>query len=276
MAPTAEAHRPGIEPDYRPIDPEVEKSLLTDALNSNQEVLQSDSPFALLTISGESPYANVARSLECQVFDHYFNNDPNEMKEEYAPYEDSSSFFLLVDRENTKAAGVMRIIHPGEAGSKSVNDLPTDKCVSSDGMTATQLSADELAQDLQFDPAITLDVATIVAHPEYGAKARQDEVVLSSLMRAVYKYSQINGYDHLVAIIDKVPREKLEAVGLPIRTSDKVASPFEYLGAKGNSFIEIDIPAVEGSVRAVNDGLYDYVFGDQQLGGSTVLSFHEQ
>ncbi len=276
MSATAETDPQTIEPDYRPIDPELEASLLREALAANPEITASNSPFALLTIRGDSPYSNVARSLEGRVFDHYFGNDPEVMKREYGAYEESSSFFLLVDRENARAAGVMRIIHPGQPGFKSMNDLTTPKCRTLEDEAITGLDQEGLKEELGIDPAIALDVATIAAHPEYGAKARGDEVVLSALMRAVYHYSLSRGYDDLVAIIDKVPLDKLRMVGLPIRTSPKIASPFVYLGAQGNTFISIPIPGVEQAVRTVSDGAYEYVFGEQELGGSVVLSFHEQ
>lgn len=266
-----------IEPDYRPIEREAEARLLEQALAANPEVSESAATYGLLTIEGDSPYSNVARALECQIFDKYFGNDPEEMRQEYAPYEKSSKFFLLIDRENLKPAGVMRIVAPGEAGFKSVNDLPTDKSrtVETDE-PITALDSEQIQGVFGIDPSRTLDVATIAAAPEYGEKQTGSPIVLASLMRAVYKYSLANGYDDLVAIIDAVPLEKLKSVNLPIHTSPYVASPFKYLGAEGNTFIHIPIPAVEASVSAKDKVIFDYIFGEAELFGETKLSFDRQ
>ncbi len=265
-----------IPPSYEPIDRQTEIGLLSEALAANPELNGSNAPFVLLTFDNDSPYANVARSLECKVFDAYFQNHPQEMQEEYESYEKTSTFFLMVDRENLEPAGVMRITHDGPEGFKSTNDLPTEKCKTSEDQPATGLTAEEILPSFDTAPDNTLDVATIAANPKYGEKSTGSPIVLASLMRAVYKYSLDNGYDDLVAIIDAKPLEKLRAVGLPINTSEKIADNFEYLGAKGNTFIHIPIPEVEQSVSAQSRELFDYIFGETSLMGECELSFIKQ
>lgn len=265
-----------MSPSYEPIDREIEANLIRDALNANPELAQSDVPYALLTFDGNSPYANIARSLECQVFNEYFQNQPQLMQEEYAPYEDTSSFFLLVNRAELEPAGVMRITHDSNTGFKSTNDLPTDKCRTSDGLPVTDLPVDEIFPAFDISPDKTLDVATIAANPKYGEKNTGNPLVLAALMRAVYKYSLENGYDDLVAIIDATPLEKLQAVNLPINTSEAIAGNFEYLGAKGNTFIHIPIGEVEATVGAKSHEVFDYVFGEAALLGECELSLISQ
>lgn len=267
---------PNTFPSYEPLERQIERELLSDALNANPELADSNAPFVLMTVNGDSPYANVARSLECRVFNAYFQNHPDVMQQEYNPYEENSTFFLMIDRENLEPAGVMRITHDGPSGFKSTNDLPTEKCKTAEGRSVTGLATEEIFPEFGISPQNILDVATIAAEPKYGEKNTGSPIILASLMRAVYKYSLENGYDDLVAVIDAVPLEKLQAVGLPINTSEKIAGNFEYLGAKGNTFIHIPIPEVEKSVSTQSRELFDYVFGEAALAGECQLSFIKQ
>ena len=282
MAFTGEITHSSIEPDYNPINRELEATLIQEALAENHDLAKSDSQFAVLTLKGNSPYSNLARSLERQIFDHYFQNSAEEMKKEYGQYENASSFFLMVDRENLQPAAVMRIIHPNERGFKSLNDLnATDeegklKCSTPEGNTVTGLSMEEIAAEFDMATNNVLDIATIAAHPNYGESARGDPVALASLMRTLYKYSNQNGYDELIAIIDKKPREILEGVGMPISKSPNIASPFSYLGAEGNTFIHISVPEVEPAMKAINPQVYEFVYGETGLQGTTELSLQEQ
>ncbi len=276
MAIVTEAY-PGTS-DYQPIPRDEEAALIQEALAANPELSDSEAPFALLTLEGDSPYARVARALEGQVFGEWFDNGEDQMTREYGPYEDVSKFFLLVDRSGSVPAGVVRIIHPSDKGLKSVNDLSTEKARTPDGKPVTDLTMAEVFDEFGIDEARTLDVATIAANPAYSKKESGSDLVLSSLMRALYHYAYLQGndYDNLVAIIDEKPLGRLESVGSPIHTTPKIARPFEYLGAKGNTFIEIPLSEVETSVSAVSPVIFDYVFGEGALYGECQLSFLPQ
>lgn len=273
---TGETPLQAFEPDYRPIDPELEATMIGELINSNEELCQSDNKYAIATISGTSPYSNLARSLEGRVFEHYFDNNNDEMCTEYRPYEDASTFFLVIDREEEMPAGVMRVIYPNDSGLKSVNDINTKKCKDYENNNATNMGPEELYGEFGIDPASAVDVATIAAHPEYGAKNNDEAMVLPSLMHALYRYTIQNGYDGIVAIIDKVPLQKLQEAGLPIYKSPRIAEPFKYMGAAGNSFIYIPVGETEESIRKVNDQVFEFVFGENALGGVATLSLQEQ
>lgn len=276
MALVGEGAAQVIAPDYNEIDPAIEAQLITEALGQNPELAAATSRYALLTLDGSSPYSNVARSLERRQFEDYFGNTPEDMAVEYGPYETQSSFFLVVDREKKEAAGVMRIIRPGEAGLKSSNDLPSDKCKTIEGEPVTDLTTPAVFSSMQLDPLKTLDIATIAVRPDHGEKATGSPVVLAALMRALHGYTNSNGYDELVAIIDAVPLEKLQAAGLPINFSSRVVTPFVYLGAKGNSFMHIHVPDCDAAIMAHDKVTYDYMLGDMNLLGECELSFIEQ
>lgn len=273
---TGEVPLQTLEPDYQPIEQQVQGEIIEELISGNEELSKSADKFAIATISGTSPYSNLARSLEGEVFNHYFENDNNKMREEYGPYESASTFFLVIDREKNMSAGVMRVIYPNESGFKSLNDVGTEKCKDAGENNATSMGPEEVADEFGIDPANTLDVATLAARPEYGAKNNDEAMALPSLMHALYRYSTQHGYEDIVAIIDKVPLQKLEDAGLPIYKSQRIAEPFEYLGAKGNSFIHIPVEETEESIRKVNDQIFEFVFGKNALGGVATLSLQEQ
>jgi hypothetical protein len=273
---TAESVTGSFEPDYNPISPELEVRLIEELIGSS-ELATGISEFALLTLDGNSRFSNLARALECQRFQEYFDNGPQEMKEEYGPYEDSSTFFLMVNRADKRVAGVMRIIENGEAGHKSVNDMPTEKTDN-----ATDLSIGEVYGVMGIDPSKTLDVATIASASEYSKKNTGGDItVRAALMRAVYHYGLGNDFTDLVAIIDsehpeKSPLKVLMSVNLPIHTTPYIKSHFPYMGAGENDFIHIPLEDVESSVSAKERSLFDYVFGSVALGGACELSFSRQ
>src|SRR5262245_60447536 len=68
--------------------------------------------FGCYRIPDHSPYSDLARGLECTVFEEHFGNDPEVMTAAYGPYEAASFFFLVVDRAAMAAVGVLRAITP--------------------------------------------------------------------------------------------------------------------------------------------------------------------
>lgn len=263
-------------PDYHELDRLLESQLVGEALSQNPELQSSVARFALMTIDGASPYANVARSLERKQFEAYFGNDAEEMRKEYEPYEASSTFFLMVDREKLQPTGVMRLIKSSSVGFKSVNDIASSKSKTNEGALATSLSPDEVLSSMAIDPEATLDIATIASHPDYTEKATNSPIVLAALMGALHGYCSRNNIKDLVAIIDSKPLGQLQKIALPIKTLPNIATPFEYLGAMGNSFIHIPVDEVDESVSSFSQPVFDYVFGSQQLNGECQLSFLEQ
>lgn len=255
---------------YSGLERDAEAALLRAAMDA-PEFSGVDAPFCLLTIEHDSPLADIARGLERQVFDIYFGNDANVMAEEYAAYESRSLFFLLVDKTQLAPAGVSRVMTPQEgAPSKSFVDITTEKCTQ-DGAPAARdgYTATDIIEQFGFDKDKVLDVATIAVSRDYSANATNSTLALGGLMRALYTHSVAEGMD-LVAIIDALPLSKLEAINVPILRPDQkdIVSPFEYLGAKGNTFIGIRIRDVEESVSALDRGVFDFVFGAGNLGGS--------
>lgn len=243
---------------YCNVGASAQAQMIADLIAHSARPKGSTAPYVLAEVEGRSPYAEIARALECLQFYKTFGNSPEVMRAEYEAYEDSSTFLLMVDCRKLTPVGVTRLIRPNMAGFKSANDIASEKSKTSTGQPATLLTVKEaMAAVGARDPNKTLDVATIAAHPDYTGAALGRPVVFISLIRGIYEYSQRmhgeNAYGSLIAIIDGRPLSLLRRVGLPIQTSDRVAAPFNYLGAKGNTFIGISVAEVERSVFGVGN-----------------------
>ena len=276
MTTTAEFDTSSSSPDYNEIERSTEAQILGEAIAVNPELSCTESKYVLLQLDGESPCANVARSLEHRIFSKYFGNSIDEMAQEYAPYESSSKFFLVVDKNQLDPAGVMRLILPSENGLKSVNDVPSSKCQTLLGKPVTAMDSNQIYRSIGIDESRTVDIATLAAAPEHGEKQTGSPVVLASLMRALERYTKSHGYDDLVAIIDSYPMSKLLGAGLPVDNPNGIEMPFTYLGAKNNSFMHLYVHDVNPVTYSNNPDIFSYIFGDMNLLGECTLSFTEQ
>lgn len=263
-----EAYHLGETPDYHPITVEAERTLVAELLEHTPEFQVTQTKFGLATLGPYSRYSNLARSIESEVFDEYFDNDPILMKQEYGPYEDASKFFLVIDREEGRKAGVMRLLHNSDIGLKATQDVQTM------GLTTLEegqiLSAFGVAS-----PESTVEIATIAVAPEYRG-ARTDQLVSASMYRALYQYCLSNGYTDLIAVIDAKPLQNLRDIHLPVKTTNEVASPFEYLNAKENSLIHIPIHDIEGHMKSRDEAAFDFLLGSPGLDPYCTLSFTEK
>lgn len=252
-----------ITPSYEPLSLEEEQSQVADLLAHSPEVTSAETKFAVVTLAADSPYSNLARSVESVTFMEFFNNDPVLMGQEYGPYEDSSLFFLVVDTENNRAAGAMRLLHPSKEGFKGANDMPA--------MGLTNLTPEELIANFGIkDTSALLEIATIAGAPDYrGQKSKG--LMSAALYRSLYQYSNNNGYRDLIAVIDGVPLELLQMMHLPIQLSPDVDSPFEYLDAKANSFIHIPVTDVERNMKAHDPEMFEGLLGSG-LDGKIAIS----
>lgn len=189
-------------------------------------------------ISGTDRFADIGRQVECEVFNEAFGNDPEEMKKEYGPYEEQSTFFISVDRETGVPTGVLRVIRNGEGGFKSLNDL--------EGVLP-EFSKEEAMRVHGIDnPEECWDIGTVAVPPEY--RARQGGVSLQ-LYRGMYVASQAEGIKHFVSVIDEKPFEKMtKFLGFPFKLIHG-GRPFSYLGSDKSLPVYGDAPEFEKAVR---------------------------
>jgi len=180
---------------------------------------RDDQPFACYRVSGNDPAANIGRTIECKVFKEYFeDNTPDNMEQEYAPYEPASTFFISFDVVNRKPVGVLRIIEDSEAGMKTINDLTSGNVKSVKGKPIRLTKQEILADCGMTDLNDCWDVGTLAVLPEYTESRGQDGNAKVLLFRALYASAISANVKHLVSIIDNKAHTKLvKQLGVPFK-----------------------------------------------------------
>jgi len=167
-------------------------------------------PFGCYVIAGDRPEADLARSVERDVFLEYFGNTPELMDAEYGPFERTSVFLCVVDHRRLLPAGVMRLILPTPAGQKSMIDI--DRCWGSD-------PADVLARaGVTADPAHVWDIATLAVAADYRGGGSEG-LVSVALYQGAIQCALACGVEVFVAILDDVVLRLID---------DRMGRPFGY------------------------------------------------
>lgn len=169
----------------------------------------------------EGDIEDVARTVECRVFDQAFDEGASKMSEIYGPYESQSHFYLAVDRENKLPTGVLRVIEDDAERLMTINSLPPE---------ATKLTPEEILAYHGVNSFDTCwDIGTVAVLPEY----RQKGVNISiQLYRSLYKDAMNHGVKHMFSIIDRKPYETMtKYLGIPfLDLAD--SKPFSFEGSK--------------------------------------------
>jgi hypothetical protein len=175
-----------------------------------QENLPASS-LGCFSIEGDSPFSNLGRFVESEVFMQTFGNTPEMMSEEYGPYEQTSDLFVVVDLDSSFPIGTLRVIRNSEGGLKSLNDLERSELA---------LDQTNVCKELDIEPDRCVDVGTLAVLPEFRRRAGN---VLPSLLlyRSLYaKYLSDPNYDHVVTIIDKRAERNLYRLSFPFKPID--------------------------------------------------------
>lgn len=168
--------------------------------------------FGVHVIEGGDPHADIGRSVEAEVFEEFFDNDLHKMKEEYGPYDDASTFLTVIDYEQGKPVGVIRIIRPSEKGLKSLNDLAQQD-------SPWYGVGDTLAKrwtEVGNDPQHTVDISTMAVMPEYRS-GHAEAGASAALYSTCVRWSLDNGYNRWVAIVDKKIHDMMQTWGEPFQ-----------------------------------------------------------
>jgi hypothetical protein len=188
--------------------PERIKGLVEDLIPTEEE--RAGRQFGVHIIDGQDPHSDIGRSVEAEVFDEFFDNNLQKMKEEYGPYDDASTFLTVLDYENGRPVGAIRIIRPSGEGLKSMNDLAEpDSPWYKKGDTLEKRWA-----EIGNDPEHTLDISTMAIMPEYRSNHAEDGAS-AALYSTCVRWSLDNGYNRWVAIVDQKIHDMMQAWGEP-------------------------------------------------------------
>jgi hypothetical protein len=166
--------------------------------------------FVTIETKDGSVEANMARTIERQVFEKFFDNDAERMAAIYGSYEEASRFFLCIDTSKQVPAGALRVIENSPAGLLTLN-VAAQPPFNIDMEYARTLHGIE-------NPEQTWDVGTVAVLPEYRKGRRPVSI---QLYRAMYLSAMEHNIDHLVSLLDTRVLETIR---------DKLGVPFQALG----------------------------------------------
>jgi hypothetical protein len=211
-----------------------------------EQPFTSEDAFGCYFIDDSSPYSDVARGVECAVFQEFFGNEPSIMTEAYAPYEAHSRFLLVVDQASQEPAGALRIITHSENGLKTLNDieqaplsLPLETVVRFHGIS---------------DLDNCWDVGTLAVLKKYRGQTTGH--LLSTMLYGLF-YAEVckAGVEHIVTILDKHAYKQLtELFAIPFGPIAD-SQPFNYLGSESSRAAYAHVPRIAPAMEAFMAGL---------------------
>lgn len=196
-------------------------------------------PFIALAVRHDDLLADVARTVERQVFEESFALDASVMTAEYAAYEQDSLFFLVLDRRTLLPAGAARVI---DGGGKTLDDAPD--------AIGVDLSTIVEHHDM-FDGKIW-DFATLAVLPEY--RSGKSTMVSSLLYRAFLNAGRRAGVKHVVAMLDSRAFRGIAMIGAPFEPMAG-SEPFDYLGSPATSALYMPFGQIEPAIAAEGERL---------------------
>lgn len=226
--------------------------------------------FVSYEIDGSSMYADMGRQLESQVFFEAFRNTPQQMLEEYGPREDQSTFFVVINKEEGKPHGALRVIRSdpdSEDGRlKTLEDL--EKEVANGALPNFSVDAMRHAHKID-DMEAVWDIGTVAVPREFRGGA-----ATLLLYRHMYVASQKAGIKHFISMIDKRAYKKMKNfAGFPFEIMHG-AKPVEYLGSGKSYPVYGDAPRFEDAVREKRDSKKPLEVVRRKLGGKAVQFAH--
>lgn len=225
---------PPFQPSYE-LSPE-ESTILTRKLLATPNVANVPEKYRYVAVAvdGDSEFSNLGRNVERMVLDEEFENDAEEMHEEYGPFEQSSRFYISIDREKEQPSGVLRVIGNSSVGFKTLQDAQRKPFFANAQVALGQAGMDDMDT--------VQDVGTIAVPREYR---RREGPVSILLERAMYIDALERGVTALISIVDHKPLIKLKSrwrgVGIPFaRLGKSKAGP--YLGSKKSHAVHGYVP----------------------------------
>lgn len=210
--------------------------------------LSDPSSFGCYRLHGTSPFSDIARRIECDVFEEFFGNAADVMVSEYGPYEEHSEFLLTVDRTSARAVGALRFITHSERGFKTLNDIATPPL---------SISAESIktAHGIR-DWTRCWDIATVAVIPELRGEAG-GQLVSVALYGHTYALALRSGIEHFIAILDEhAYRQLTRTFAIPFAPILDTA-PFSYLGSESSRATYVRLADIRAHMQRHLEGFDD-------------------
>jgi hypothetical protein len=200
-----------------------------------------------------TPEFEACWKFEVEHFGSAFGLSPDEMVENYKPY-NSRSWYVNCEDASGRLIGVARMIDPTEGQTlKTYKDLIDPKMP----WKAPESEIIEYFEEIGLDPNQAVDFATykILEHETISKTA--SEIVMASIMAGVYHESIRRGRPSFIAAYDIKPLKKYRELGLTYKTIAGLP-PRKYLGSVCepvcNNFDEM-----EEDLRSANPHLWKLI-----------------
>lgn len=165
---------------------------------------------------------DAAHACEAEVFFDRYGNTPDEFEVEYGPYADASVFMTLVET-NGDVLAACRLITPGVAGLKTINDA---------ARPPWGVDGERSARAARIDLSRTWDVATIGIRPNTASGARI--FAAAALYHGIALAARVNRIQTIVMIMDERARRLLTGMGVITQPLPGMR-PAPYLGSPAST-----------------------------------------
>ena len=217
---------------------------------------RGDTPFGLYVLPSRHAGAELARSVEREVFYEFFGNTPELLAEEYGPYEQASVYFCVLDHRRRQPVGVMRVIVPSEAGHKSVHDLERVW-----GLDLPEVMA---RTGLEIDTDSLWDVATMAVRRDYRGDATNG-LISMALFQTLGMLGDREQVKSVISVLDLVVLDLIQTnVGRPLTMLDGV-EPRRYLDSPSSLPGVLDAADYKARLRFGHPDLFQLVFEGKGL-----------
>ena len=212
--------------------------------------------FGVYGFAGATEASRLARHVEQSVFGETFGNGPELFAREYGPYEAASYFFCVVDHRRRLPAGMMRVLLPSPAGSKSLADLervwrrPPAEVLERSNLA---LTADR-----------TWDVATLAVERGYRRAATNGLVSMAlyqTLCGAAVRYD----LGWIVTILDLVVLDMIQEISHGCYEPFAGVEPMGYLDSPASLPVYCDVAAQLPRLKAVDPATYELLVDGRGL-----------
>ena len=206
----------------------------------NKKSLRRIKRYGVYELKGSSSDSDVARTLECEVFNQYFGNDAHLMSREYGEYEDFSDFIVVIDQKKLLAVGVVRLVSHSNKSLKTLVDTTSD----ASPWKLTHKKIQEL-HDLNYDK--TWDIATIAVKRHYRNKTAR-RLIRSLLLHSIHNHALSNDAEHWIALLDDIHLNTFRELGIPVESLAGSSSK-PYLGSNATTPIIVNVHDVASGIK---------------------------
>jgi hypothetical protein len=197
---------------------------------------QAACPYGMYYVEATSEFGILGRTVELEVFWDQFGNDRELLASEYGPYNDSSTYILLIDHQESLIAGMVRIIEDSDLGLKTLHEIERAE--------GWQKSFDDIRthHDLAYARSDLWDVAGLAVRHAWRAHAGGGMVSVG-LYHGVVIGALLAGKQGLVAALDDVVADLMIAFGSPWERVCGLPS-IAYEGSPATSPMIIPVPSL--------------------------------